>query len=230
MCGRFTLTAPPAKIDDHFALVASAATEFVPRFNIAPSQPVATVTAEGGSCQLTMRRWGLIPPWAKDEKIGNRQINARSETVADKPAFREAYRRRRCLIPADGFFEWSGPARSRQPYLIGLSARDLFAFAGLWESWRDPSGDAVESCAILTMPAGGRLRELHHRMPVVVAAKHYELWLDPKVGESERLGVAIAEHGCDALRFFPVSERVNDVRVDDPQCLDRIELRQPSLF
>lgn len=228
MCGRFTLTAPPRKIDEHFELTGT--TGLAPRFNVAPSQPVATVTRPGNQRVLAMRRWGLIPPWAKDEKIGNRQINARWETAADRPAFRDACRQRRCLIPADGFFEWSGPARARQPYFIGLPSRSLFAFAGLWESWRNPSGETIETCAILTMPADAGVRELHHRMPVVVAPSRYEQWLDPAVIEPERLSAVVDDNLGSELRFFPVSERVNDVRIDDAACVERADPPQLSLF
>ena len=215
MCGRFTLSTPPEGISDHFDL--EAAPELVPRFNIAPGQAVATVSVpdpQRGSI-LQLRRWGLIPSWAKDERIGNRQINARVETVAEKPAFRDAVRRRRCLVPVDGFYEWSGAASPKQPYYIGIEGRALFAFAGLWERWRNPSGRVIESCTLLTTEANEVLSELHSRMPVIVDPESYALWLDPDVRDLEPLKPALQGKLADTLQFYPVSLHVNDTRRDD---------------
>jgi len=203
----------------------------VPRFNIAPGQAVATVFVpdQQRDSVLRLRRWGLIPSWAKDERIGNRQINARVETVSEKPAFRDAFRHRRCLVPGDGFYEWSGAASPKQPYHIGLEDRGVFAFAGLWERWRNPSGRVIESCTVLTTEANGVLSELHSRMPVIVDPESYALWLDPDVSDPERLRPAVEGNLADTLRFNPVSLYVNDTRCDDPKCLDVADV-QPTLF
>lgn len=235
MCGRFTLTASPEQLAETFDL--DEVPELAPRFNVAPSQAVATVfvpdTAESEARaparRCALRRWGLIPFWADDERIGNRQINARAETAAEKPAFREALRRRRCLVPANGFYEWSGPSRPKQPYFIGLPDRSLLGFAGLWERWKNPDGQVVESCAVLTTAANELLRELHDRMPVVIAPADYGAWLDPATRDAKKLARLQASQASDALTFFPVSHRVNDVACDDEGCLERIE-SQPSLF
>lgn len=229
MCGRFTLSTPPQAIADHFHL--EDVPELEPRFNIAPGQAVATVSVpdpQRGSI-LQPRRWGLIPSWAKDERIGNRQINARVETVVEKPSFRVAFRRRRCLVPVDGFYEWSGAASSKQPYYIGFEGRSVFAFAGLWERWRNPSGRVIETCTLLTTEANEVLSELHSRMPVIVDPENYPLWLDPDVSDPEPLKPALEGNLADTLRFHPVSFRVNDTRRDDPHCIDMADV-QPTLF
>jgi putative SOS response-associated peptidase YedK len=229
VCGRFTLRAAPQEIAGHFGV--EDVPELAPRFNIAPAQEIATVFVPDAQADfaLQLRRWGLVPSWAKDERIGNRQINARVETVAEKPAFRDAFRHRRCLIPVDGFYEWSGAATVKQPHHIGLEGGGVFAFAGLWERWRNPAGEVIESCTILTTEANGVLSELHSRMPVIVDPGDYELWLDPGVSDPERLKPAIEGDLSNTLRFYPVSLHVNDTRRDDPHCLDGAEI-QPTLF
>ncbi len=229
MCGRFTLSTSPTVIADHFGL--EAVPELRARFNVAPGQDIATVsapTAERGP-QLAPRRWGLVPSWAKDEKIGNRLINARAETAAEKPSFRSALRRRRCLVPADGFYEWAGPKGAKQPHLIDLEGRALFAFAGLWERWKDPAGAALESCTLLTTAASENLSALHARMPVIVDPADYVLWLDPQVDDPRLVAPVIDRNLGSALRFHPVSKYVNDVRHDDPRCLEAVA-GAPSLF
>ena len=229
MCGRFTLRKAPEEIAEHFGV--DDVPEFAPRFNIAPGQDVATVfvpEAEQDS-SLALRRWGLIPSWAKDEKIGNRQINARVETVSEKPAFRAAFRKRRCLVPSDGFYEWSGAASPKQPFHIELEGGEVFGFAGLWERWRNPAGEVIESCTLLTTEANSTLGDLHKRMPVIVDPVNYALWLDPDVSDPALLKPAVEGALADALRFYPVSLRVNDTRRDDPQCLDVADI-QTTLF
>jgi putative SOS response-associated peptidase YedK len=223
------LRAPPEEIADHFDL--DEVPELVPRFNISPGQAVATVFVpdQQRASVLRLRHWGLIPSWAKDERIGNRQINARVETVSEKPAFRDAFRHRRCLVPGDGFYEWSGATSPKQPYHIGLEGRGVFAFAGLWERWRNPSGQVIESCTLLTTEANEVLSQLHSRMPVIVDPESYALWLDPDVSDLERLRPAVEGKLADTLRFNPVSFHVNDTRRDDPKCLDVADV-QSTLF
>jgi putative SOS response-associated peptidase YedK len=229
VCGRFTLRTPPTEIANHFGLDEEPVLEA--RFNVAPGQSIATVSGSGEDNRpvLSLRRWGLVPSWAKDSKIGNRLINARAETVAEKPSFRSALRRRRCLVPADGFYEWAGSKGSKQPYFIGLEGRGLFAFAGLWERWTDPEGEPLESCTLLTTAAGERLRALHHRMPVIVDPADYGLWMDPDIEEPDLVSPVIDRNLGGALEFYPTSQHVNDVRHDDPRCLEA-SAHQPEFF
>ncbi len=188
-----------------------------PRYNIAPSQPVAAVRlAEPGGPELVMLRWGLVPYWAEDPKGGYKMINARSETVDRLPAFREAYRRRRCLIPADGFYEWQKFGDAKQPMLIRRQDRQPFAFAGLWERWRPKAGgDPIESCAILTTIASRALASIHQRMPVILAPDAYDQWLDQSADPRPLLRPAPE----DWLTAQPVSPRINSPRFDDPECI-----------
>lgn len=235
MCGRFSLIANPDELERHFEIDFESDLEFrsswEPRYNIAPSQPVATICVRdaSGGRRLSQRRWGLIPSWAKDPKIGNRGINARCETLAEKPSFRQALRQRRCLIAADGFYEWSGPAGSKQPYYIALENHAIFGFAGLWEHWRDPEGVAIESCTVITTDANPLLAELHSRMPVILDPEHYAAWLDPREQSPAAVLPLLRSHRCDALRYHPVSYRVNDVAFDDAACVEAVEA-QPTLF
>jgi putative SOS response-associated peptidase YedK len=229
VCGRFTLSTPPTEIADHFGL--DAVPDLEARFNVAPGQRIATVSdsRDGGRRVLSPRRWGLVPSWAKDAKIGNRLINARAETAAEKPSFRTALRRRRCLVPADGFYEWAGRKSPKQPYFIGLEGRALFAFAGLWERWADPEGEPLESCTLLTTAAAESLRALHHRMPVIVDPSDYARWLDPAVVEPERVLPIIERNLGSALEFYPIGKYVNNVRNDDPRCVEAIA-SQPEIL
>jgi len=229
VCGRFTLSTPPTEIADHFGL--DEVPELEAHFNVAPGQSIATVSVSGEGIRpvLSLRRWGLVPSWAVDSKIGNRLINARAETVAEKPSFRSALRRRRCLVPADGFYEWAGSKGSKQAYFIGLQGRALFAFAGLWERWTDPGGEVLESCSLLTTAAAERLRALHDRMPVIVDPADYGLWMDPEVKEPALVSPVIDRNLGGALQFYPISQHVNDVRHDDPRCLEA-SADQPEFF
>ena len=196
-----------------------------PRYNLAPSQSAAVVRNDGGERRLSLLRWGLIPVWAKDPGIGHKLINARAETAAVKPAFRAAFSKRRCLVPADGFYEWRREGSVRQPWLIARRDGDLMAFAGLWERWRVPEGaalrgslserrpgHAVETFTILTTEANDTMRALHHRMPVILPKEEFELWL---AGEAVRLGPAPE----DLLVMHRVGRRVNNARDDDPECV-----------
>jgi putative SOS response-associated peptidase YedK len=220
MCGRFTLTTTPEELAQEFGL--GEAPLLAPRFNIAPTQPIATISRDpkAGQRALVPRRWGLIPYWAKDPKIGNRMINARVETLTQKPAFRDAYQLRRCLVPADGFFEWSaGPGGARQPHHIALPQRRCFAIAGLWERWRDPAGASLESCTLLTTEALPGLRALHDRMPVIVAPEDYATWLAPQAPDEATLHRIALGAPAEALAWRPVGRQVNDPRFDDPAVL-----------
>ena len=231
MCGRYSLTSPAEAIRAVFNYPERP--NLPARANIAPTQEVAavrlTVTDDGGAPgrHFAWLRWGLIPPWAKDRAIGNRLINARAESVADKPAFRDAFHRRRCLILADGFYEWRSEGGRRQPYRITLADGGPFAFAGLWERWRDRSaGETVESCTIVTTEANSLLRSLHDRMPVILDTAGHAAWLDEQT-TAEAARALLRPYPADALVFYRVSPRINSPDNDDPALTAPIE--EPSV-
>ncbi len=219
MCGRFTLTSSPEELARRFGLAEAPST--TARYNIAPGQEVLIVrTAEDDRTrESACVRWGLVPPWAEDPGVGVRMINARSETAASKPAFREAFRRRRCLVPADGFYEWIRDANTSQAYHIHALDRRLLAFAGLWERRRREE-QLLESCTILTTEACEPIRHLHPRMPVVLPPEAYGTWLDPDLDEPERLEALLVPLRFVDLAHHPVSPRVNSPRFDDPACAE----------
>lgn len=205
----------------------------LPRYNIAPGQPVHAVRAgSGGTRELTTLDWGLVPPWAEDRAIGYRMINARSETAHEKPAFRDSFRHRRCLIPSNGFYEWkSGASEDKQPYAIRRDGGALHAMAGLWTRWRDPaSGKSLETCTVLTCPANARLRGLHERMPVVLPRVEWTLWLDAEVEGETALRAMMKPDPARRWGAYPVSRRVNNVRHDGPGLLDEVTDDSGGLF
>lgn len=226
MCGRFTLTHRAEEIAEHFEV--HSPPTLSPRYNIAPTQEICVLRSDGnGQRSLGVVRWGLIPSWAKDRKIASRLINARSETVAEKPAFRSALRRRRCLIPASGFYEWSGKKGAKTPHFFHRPDGGLLVFAGLWESWQPPpdeeSGavpDPVETATILTTEANARIRPLHHRMPVILEPRDWARWLDPEQRDAEPLVSLLVPGSPDQIDERVVSTRINDVRNDDASCLE----------
>ena len=221
MCGRFTLRTSAASLVEHFGGELSFDLPF--RYNIAPTQPVATVriSPDAGCRRWQMLRWGLIPSWAKEESIGNRMINARAETLSEKPAFRTAWRRRRCLIPADGYYEWQKTGKSKQPFYIRLRDDSPFAMAGLWESWMNPAaGEPVESCTVITTDANELTRPIHDRMPVILNAVDYDRWLDPQLPNLDPLRELLRPFDSLAMRADPVSTLVNNPRNDGPRCVE----------
>jgi putative SOS response-associated peptidase YedK len=231
MCGRFTLTSTPEELARRFGLAARPAV--TPRYNIAPGQPVLAVRSDdAGARSAAPLRWGLVPAWSAAPDPGARWINARVETLAMKPAFREAFRLRRCLVPADGFYEWADHGGFRQPYRIALPGGGLFAFAGLWERWRDPQGAALESCAIVTTDASSGLRRLHDRMPLVLPDADFAAWLSPAQHDVDALAALLARARDPGFVHHPVSERVNSPRHDDAECAAPVAPapRQESLF
>ena len=228
MCGRYSLTTPVDGLRALFGF--QEVPNLPPRYNIAPSQAVLAVArgdglsdqgAAAGRPRARFFRWGLVPSWADDPAIGNKLINARAETARQKPSFRNAFRRRRCLLPADGFYEWHTESGVKQPYLIRFTDGEPFAFAGLWERWQAPDGSEVESCSILTTEAAPALAGLHHRMPVIVEAADFATWLGGWAEGANGAGEEDAAHllrpydGTRTLAFHPVDRRVNDVRNDD---------------
>jgi putative SOS response-associated peptidase YedK len=229
MCGRFTLRTPATVLIEHFDLDVRNEQQlalFDPRYNIAPTQEIVVIRADAaaGRRVVSPMRWGLLPSWSKGPPSGPPMINARSETLAEKPAFRTAFKSRRCLIPADGFYEWQltpgGGKGKKQPFYIHRPDGQPFAFAGLWETWRNADSHlAIESCTIVTTSANAELSGLHDRMPVVLAKTDYDLWLDPKVTGPSSVQHLLAPCGDDELIAEPVSTHVNRVANDDSRCI-----------
>lgn len=216
MCGRFTLTADPADLQQAFPAYAFPM-QYTPRFNIAPTQPVLAIHRQGVEFFL----WGLIPSWAKDASIGARLINARAETLAEKPAFRAAFKYRRCLIPADGFYEWKSEAGTKRktPYFISLRGHRLFAFARLWEIWNSPDGSEICTCAIVTTRPNHLMAELHDRMPVILQPSDYAQWLDPAPLLPASLLPLLRPFPAEEMTAYPVSTLVNNPANDRPECI-----------
>ncbi len=226
MCGRFTLTISGDLLADFLGLGEVPAVS--PRYNIAPTQPVLAVRLLPEEARPTAGtlRWGLIPSWAKDERIAHQLLNARAETAADKPAFRAALRRRRCLVPADGFYEWLRQGKTKQPFCFRLHDDRPFAFAGLWESWQGPAGP-LETCTILTTEANDLVRPVHDRMPVILPAGAHAEWLDPRRQDPGLLGPLLRPYPAEQMRSFAVGARVNNPRHEGARCLEK---EQGDLF
>jgi len=218
MCGRFTLTVDPADLQNLFGLSESPPHDLVPRYNIAPSQPVAVI-ANADQRKLELFKWGLIPSWAKDSKIGYRLINARAETLAEKPSFRTALKRRRCLILADGFYEWKKDGKNKTPMYIQLNDGTPFAFAGLWETWKGPDDTLIKSCTIITTDANALLKEIHDRMPVILPDKAWPLWLTPEELPAEKTLPLLKPFAASRMKAVAVSALVNNPRFDSPECV-----------
>lgn len=219
MCGRFTLTADPAELADVFGSY-EFPTQFAPRFNIAPSQPILAIPNDAKN-KADFFLWGLIPSWAKDPAIGNKLINARGETAAEKPSFRGGFKYKRCLILADGFYEWKATAgaKTKTPYFIHMKDRKPFAFAGLWDVWNSPEGDALRTCTIITTEPNELMSALHNRMPVILDPNDYDAWLDPAPQTPENLTHLIKPFPADAMSAHPVSTLVNKPGNDRPECV-----------
>ena len=223
MCGRFTLRKPSREVAEAFRLFEGEDMPLKPLYNIAPTQMVAAVRVDPQTKrrEMPLLKWGLVPSWADDPSIGNRMINARSETVATKPSFRAAFRKRRCLIPADGFFEWKKDGKHKQPYLIGVGQGDLFAFAGLWEAW-ERDGEVIQSCTVLTTEANDFIRSVHDRMPVILHRQDYDLWLDPGVQDGGKVQHLLRPYQDAEMFAVPVSTWVNDPRHEDERCVEKV--------
>ncbi len=222
MCGRFTLTSPAETVAELFEL--DEVPQLTPRYNIAPTQPVAVVRAGQTALrrELAELQWGLIPSWAKDPSIGSRMINARAEGAAQKPSFRSAFRRSRCLVLSDGFYEWQKVGTRKQPHYIHLAHRKPFAFAGLWEHWEDPDGNAVNSCTIITTEPNELMAKLHNRMPVILHPRDYILWLDPEVQKPEKVQPLLRPYPSEEMSAYPVSTWVNNPLNDTPACVESV--------
>jgi len=219
MCGRYRLSRRKEVLTEQFD------TDFddldwEPRYNIAPTLPVAVIRQVSASRKrkASLMRWGLIPFWATDPTGAARAINARAETAASKPSFRDPLRKQRCLIPADAFYEWRRAAGEKQPFCFEVGVSDIFAFAGLWDRWQDPSGQAMETCTILTTTPNDLLADVHDRMPVILPAEEYDRWLDPGMQDLARAARLLKPYDASLMRRYSVSERVNLVANDDAEC------------
>jgi len=232
MCGRYRLTAKERYLRDHFGLDEDPT--WAPRWNIAPTQQVATIRQHPTQPTriFSLMRWGLIPFWAKDQSLGLRTINAMAETAAEKPAFREAFSRRRCLIPADSFYEWKKTGvKEKQPYNFGLVSGSVFAFAGLWDRWRDLKNNVVESCTVLTTKPNALVGEVHNRMPAILSPDDYERWLDPGIKDVGEVVEYLKPLDARLMKKYPVSTRVNRPENDDAECAREVSITDaPTLF
>ncbi|WP_414579072.1 SOS response-associated peptidase [Anabaena sp. CCY 9402-a] len=219
MCGRFTLTQTAEALAEIFHV--QSVQNLAAQYNIAPTQMVVTVlhNHEVNQRELQQLRWGLIPSWAKDSSIGSKLINARSETVAEKPSFRSAFKHRRCLVVADGFYEWQKQQGTKQPFYFRLRDEQPFGFAGLWEKWCSPGQEEIISCTILTTAANELLQPIHDRMPVILDPKDYDLWLDPEVQTPQPLQSLLSPYPAVAMTAYPVSKLVNSPKHNSPECI-----------
>jgi putative SOS response-associated peptidase YedK len=216
MCGRYTLTIDIKTVAEQFGVPATLDTP--PRYNIAPTQEVVSIMRNGSS-HLTWLRWGLIPSWSKDESIGSRMINARAETLAEKPSFKGLLRSKRCLIVADGFYEWKQENGFKTPMYITLKSGKPFAFAGLWDLWKSPDGEHVRSCTIITTQPNELVVPIHNRMPAILLPGTYEDWLDPDIRDEQLLSQWLAPYPAEEMTARPVSRLVNDPKRDSPELI-----------
>jgi putative SOS response-associated peptidase YedK len=221
MCGRYTLTLDPVELMDRFNLT-SADTVTTPRYNIAPTQPVAVIYDESPTT-LSSAQWGLIPVWAKDASIGSKMINARAETLDEKPSFRTALRRKRCLIPADGFYEWrKNEDGSKTPVHIGLKDGEPFAFAGLWDTWKTPSGDWLKTCTIITTEPNELMSKIHNRMPVILTRESEREWMNKANDDAGYLKSLLQPYPAKNMLAYEVSKRVNTPKNDDAALIEAV--------
>jgi putative SOS response-associated peptidase YedK len=221
MCGRFVQYSLFQAVQQIFN-IDRVSFEVIPNYNVAPTQKILAVVRHDNENKLEKLHWGLVPFWAKDISMGSRMINARAETVAQKPSFRNAFKKRRCLIPADGFYEWKGEKGNKQPYYVSIPSGEPFAFAGLWETWTDKKNDEAsvhKSCTIITTPASGTIREIHHRMPAIIDPKFYEKWLNGEIQDPKELESILKDGLIHDMKYYPVSKLVNSVKNNDPNCI-----------
>jgi len=225
MCGRYSLNSPAEVLIDHFQIEEDLGEELSPRYNVPPGTDCPVVgQAPEGHRKLRMLRWGLLPSWAKDPRMAYKMINARAETVASKPAYRAALRKRRVLVPCDGFFEWRKEGGGKQPYFLHAADGKPLAMAGIWERWKDPGGEAeVFSFSVVTTEASPDIAEIHHRMPVLLAPDAWDLWVDRGVQDPEAVQGLLVPAPEGTLAFHPVSKRVGSVKNDDPELLEPVE-------
>ena len=224
MCGRFVQNSPLQIIQQIFN-TGKVLFEVIPNYNVAPTQKILAIINRDNENKLEKLHWGLVPFWANDISMGSRMINARAETVSQKPSFRNAFRKRRCLIPANGFYEWKGEKGHKQPYYITVPSDKPFAFAGLWETWTDKENDeesVYKSCTIITTTASESLSSIHHRMPAVLDPEFHEKWLNEKIQDPKNLEIILRDGLIHDMIYYPVSKLVNSVKNNDPNCIEPI--------
>lgn len=227
MCGRYRLSRRKKLVEEYFDST-SDIEGWTPRYNIAPTQPVAIIRQNPKEPvrELSLVRWGLIPSWSKDGSGAAKMINARSETASEKPAFRDALKFRRCLVPADGFYEWQRLGKGKQPYCFEVREGDLFAFAGIWDRWRGADGTTVETCSILTTTPNAVTSAIHDRMPVILNSDCHDLWLDPGMRDVRVASEMLMPYDARLMRCYPISSRINQVANDDADCSASIDLTE----
>ncbi len=230
MCGRYRLSRRKQLVEEYFD--SAGEEDWKPRYNVAPTQPVPIIrqNSKEPRRETSLFRWGLVPWWAKDSSGAAGMINARLETAATKPAFRDAFKLRRCLIPADGFYEWRKSGKEKQPYCFEVRDGELFAFAGIWGRWKDPSGQILETCSILTTTPNALTAVVHDRMPVILDSDNYDLWLDPRMKDVTAVTEMLKPYDARFMRSFPVSNRINHAANDDEECSVPIRLAQNQAF
>jgi len=219
MCGRYSLTAKKEKIKAEFDLQDVHLASISPRYNIAPSQAVPALVSESDKRQIEICQWGLVPSWSKDPKIGHRMINARKETLAEKPSYRGPFKNHRCLVLADGFFEWKQAGRTKIPYFIRLKSGAPFGFAGLWAHWAGKDGSEIVSCCIITGEPNDLIRSIHNRMPCLIPKDKRDFWLDHSRYEPDKLLAILEPYPADEMEAYPVSTTVNNPANDRPECI-----------
>jgi len=227
MCGRFTLTVPEEEWVQYFQIQA-VRLKFEPRYNIAPMQDIpAIISDDSGVRRAGMLRWGLVPPWSSDEKVGSKMINARAETIHEKRSFREPLLKRRCLIPADGFYEWKRNGREKQPHRIVLNSRPLFAMAGIYESWTSSDGRTIHTCSIITTEPNELMSDIHDRMPVILPREAEAVWLDRSLQSIQDLLAVLRPYPASDMRAYPVHPMVGHVTQDSPGCIEEFTAPMP---
>src|SRR5215469_14952667 len=227
MCGRYRLSRRKQLVEEYFDTTPWEG-DWNPRFNIAPTQPVPVIRQHPKEAvrQLSVMKWGLIPHWAKEPSIATSTLNAKSETAATKPAFRDPLKFRRCLIPADGFYEWKRTVNAKQPFCFEIGDGELFAFAGLWDGWKDPNGNWIKTCSILTTTPNALTATIHDRMPVILDRESYDLWLDAGMQNVAAISRLLKPYDASQMQLYPVSSRVNHVTNDDEECSRRVEITE----
>lgn len=218
MCGRFSLVAPLKEIALRFD-ARTVEDQWKPRYNIAPGQPVLTVISEKEKNSLVFMTFGFIPHWAKQKSTGYTMINAKAETIAEKPSYRESFKHKRCIIPADGFYEWEQTDEGKQPYRFTLKGDTLFGFAGIWDTWTDPEGHSRNTLAIITTEGNTLTKKLHDRMPVILKRKDEAAWLDPSLTEPDKLAPLLVPYPAKEMEMYPVSSKMNSWRHDKADCI-----------
>ncbi|TBL77667.1 SOS response-associated peptidase [Paenibacillus thalictri] len=222
MCGRYTITLTLEEMMLRFLLDDSFPAYHTPKYNVAPGQMVLAIIHDGEKNRLGELKWGLVPSWSKDDKSGARMMNARAETIADKPAYRLPFQRKRCLIPADGFYEWKRTGKDKQPMRIVLKDEGLFAMAGLYDTWIAPDGSKLSTCTIITVPSNGLMAGIHDRMPAILRREDEQVWLDRRNQDSKLLQSLLKPYPEELMRAYPVSSLVGSVRNDTPECIREV--------